>query len=99
MFEPVQTVGTLVGLLSCVNPQMGQEVELSPEPAAALLALERQLPSVSSLVAAELLVGQEGLRTETTGFGVFLPVVSLLVDIAHSFSVECLATLRTHKLL
>ena len=98
VFEPLQTIGTLVGFLSCVNPQVGEEVVLLTEPTAALIALERLLPSVSSLVAPELLISQELLRTETAGFVVSTPVMSLLVAVSHSFPIKPLPTLGTHKL-
>ena len=99
MFEPVQAVSTLVGFLPRVNPHMGLQVGFPPEPSTALITLERLLSCVSSLVAAELLIRYELLRTETASFGVSISVVSLLVLVSHSLSVEPLTALRTHELL
>ena len=100
VFEPLQTVSTLVGFLSSVDPQVGQKVEFLLEPPTALITLEGLLPRVSSQVAPELLVGQELLRTETTGvFGVFSPIMSLLMTVTYSFSIEPFAALGTHELL
>ena len=99
VLEPLQTVTTLVGFLSSVNPQMGQKVGLPTEPPTALITLVRLLPSVSSLVAAELIIGQELLPTETASFIVLTLVMSLLVTVTYSLSIKPLATLGTHKLL
>ena len=99
MLEPLQTLGTLVGFLPCMHPQVGQQVGFPGESPTALITLERLFSSVSSLVEPDLIIIQELLPTETASFVVQLFVMSLLVTVTHSLSIKPLPTLGTHKLL
>ena len=99
MFEPLPALPALVRPLPGVDPHVGDHLVPLPEPPPALLTLKRLLSCMDPLVTPELLIIQELLPTETAGFLVLLPVMSLLVTVSHALLVEPLPTLGAHELL